>query len=114
MTFNGNFESGTFPTGSAFDNIRDEDGSSVLAPGFHVNMAGNFASLGGVMAVSGFHLSGNAGALVEGTIINYAQNPTLVEGNATLNFDRINRVKIPAGFDLYRELDYQPASYSES
>ncbi|MHC4372465.1 MAG: hypothetical protein ACYSW8_33095, partial [Planctomycetota bacterium] len=114
MTFNGNFASASFPVDSQFDNMREEDGSSLLGPGFSVDLAGNFESLGGVMAVSGFHLSGNAGAMVEGTIINYADSPTMVEGNATLNFDRADRVKIPAGFDLYRELDYQPTSYSES
>jgi hypothetical protein len=114
MTFNGNFASGSFPVDSQFDNMREEDGSSVLAPGYSVTLSGNFESLGGVMAVSGFHLSGNAGAVVEGTVINYDEDATLVEGNVTLNFDRVGRVKIPAGFDLYRELDYQPSSYSES
>jgi hypothetical protein len=31
-----------------------------------------------------------------------------------MNFDRVGSTKIPAGFDLYRELDYNPVSYSES
>jgi len=53
-------------------------------------------------------------AQIKGTIINYSNSSTVVEGNAVMNFDRVNSVKIPAGFDLYRELDYEPASYSES
>jgi hypothetical protein len=114
MTFNGNFQSGSFPSDSEFDTMRSEEGSSMLAPGFALTLAGNFSSLGGVMAVSGFHLAGNAGAVVEGTILNYSGDPTLVEGNATLNFDRAGSVKVPAGFDLYRELNYEPASYSEA
>ena len=114
MTFNGNFQSGPFPGDSQFDNVRMEEGSSVLAPGFGMTLTGNFSSLGGVMAVSGFHLAGNAGALVEGTIVNYSGSPTLVDGNATLNFDRAASVKIPAGFDLYRELDYEPSLYCEA
>jgi hypothetical protein len=114
LTFYGNFQSHSFPSDSEFDTIRSEIGSSMLAPGFAVELAGNFSSLGGVMAVSGFHLSGNAGAVVEGTILNYSESPTLVEGNATLNFDREDSTKIPAGFDLYRELHYNPSTYSEA
>lgn len=34
--------------------------------------------------------------------------------NATMNFDREGSTKIPAGFDLYRELDYDPSTYSET
>ena len=59
-------------------------------------------------------IAGNMNAQIKGTIINYSDNSTVVEGNATMNFDRVDSVKIPAGFDLYRELDYEPASYSET
>jgi hypothetical protein len=31
-----------------------------------------------------------------------------------MNFDRANSVEIPAGFDLYRELDYEPSLYCEA
>jgi len=31
-----------------------------------------------------------------------------------MNFDREGSTKIPAGFDLYRELNYEPSSYSEA
>ena len=60
------------------------------------------------------HFTGNMDAQIKGTIINYAGSATVVEGNATMNFDRANSVKIPAGFDLYRELDYEPSMYSET
>ena len=66
------------------------------------------------MAVSGVYSSGNMNAQIKGTIINYSSSSTVVEGNATMNFDREGSVKIPAGFDLYRELDFEPASYSEA
>jgi hypothetical protein len=58
-------------------------------------------------------LYGNANALIKGTIINYSDSATVVEGNATMSFDRAGSTKIPAGFDLYRELDYNPSSYTE-
>jgi len=113
MTFLGNFATNPVPSGVQFDAIRQETGSSILAPAFAVTFAGNFSALSGVMAVSGVHFSGNVNAIVEGTIINYSDNPTTVMGNATLNFDRSDNITVPAGFDTHRILTYNPASYEE-
>jgi hypothetical protein len=113
LLFAGNFASQPYPIGAEFDAMRDEDGTSVLAPGFHTTFCGNFSTLQGAVAVSGAVFQGNMNAQIKGTIINYSDSPTLIEGNATINFDRVSTVKIPAGFDLYRELDYEPDSYSE-
>ncbi len=109
----GNFASQPYPSGSEFDDIRSEIGSSLIAPGFYTTFSGNFSTLEGVIAVSGIYFSGNVNAQVKGSIINYSNSPTIIEGNATMNFDRQGSTKIPAGFDLYRELDYEPSSYSE-
>ena len=113
ISFCGNFETQPYPPGAEFDAIRSEVGSSIVAPGFSASFSGNFAALGGVMAVSGVHFSGNANAVVKGTILNYSENPTVIEGNATLNFDRSDNIKVPAGFDTHRILTYNPASYEE-
>ena len=113
MTFLGNFAANPYPSGSEFDAIRSETGSSIVAPGFAASFAGNFAALGGVMAVSGAHFSGNVNAIVEGTIINYSDNPTTIMGNAILNFDRSDNITVPAGFDTHRILTYKPSSYEE-
>ena len=110
----GNFASQGYPAGAEFDAIRQEEGSSIVAPGFAATFAGNFSALEGVVAVSGADFTGNMAAQVKGTIINYSDTSTVVLGNALMNFDRVNSVKIPAGFDLYRELDYEPSSYSET
>jgi len=110
----GNFESHPYPASMEFDPIRQEVGSSIIAPGFYTTFAGNFSTLEGVVAVSGAHFAGNMNAQINGTIINYSDSPTVVEGNATMNFDRVGSTKTPAGFDLYRELDYEPVSYSET
>ena len=112
MIFNGNFFSNTFPADAAYDPIRSEIGSSMIVPGFSVELAGNFASLSGVMAVSGFHLSGNASALVKGSIINYSDSHTVIEGNATLNFDRSDGIQFPAGFESDKFLEYDASSWS--
>ncbi|MBA7473715.1 hypothetical protein ES707_09058 [subsurface metagenome] len=113
MTFLGNFETNPYPSGTEFDAIRQETGSSILAPGFSASFEGNFSAIGGVMAVSGAHFSGNVNAIVEGTIVNYSESPTTIEGNATLNFDRSDNIMVPAGFDTHRILTYNPSSYEE-
>ena len=112
LNFMGNFDTDPFPPDSQFDVMRHETGASIIAPGFGATFAGNFSALDGVMAVSGVHFTGNASAVVKGTILNYSDTPAIVEGNATLNFDRLHTTKIPAGFDTHRELDYVPSSYT--
>ena len=109
----GNFASGPYPSGAEFDAIRDEEGSSIVAPGFAMSFQGNFSTLEGVVAVSGVHFSGNVAAEIKGTIINYSDQPMIIEGNATMNFDRSASTKIPAGFDTHRVLTYDPSSYDE-
>jgi hypothetical protein len=111
ITFLGNFATAPYPSGAEFDTIRHETGSSIIAPGFSATFAGNFSALDGVMGISGVHFSGNANAVIKGTIINYSDTPAVVEGNATLNFDRMYSTKIPSGFDTHRELNYDPSSY---
>jgi len=112
IDFMGNFGTNPLPAGSDFDAMRDEVGSSIVAPGFAASFQGNFSTLSGVMAVSGVHFSGNCNALVQGTIINYSDTPAVVEGNASMTFDRIDSTKVPAGFDTDRVLDYDSSSYS--
>jgi hypothetical protein len=112
IAFCGNFDTDSYPQDPQFDAIRHEVGSSIIAPGFSASFAGNFSTLEGIMAVSGLHFSGNVNAQIKGTIINYSESAAVVEGNATINFDRVGTTKLPAGFDLYRVLDYNPTSYS--
>jgi len=109
----GNFASGTYPSGAEFDAIRQEVGSSIVAPGFAMSFQGNFSTLEGVVAVSGVTFSGNVAAEIKGTIINYSETPMIIAGNATMNFDREASTKVPAGFDTHRVLTYKPSSYDE-
>ena len=112
LNFLGNFDTDPFPSDAKFDVMRHETGASIIAPGFRATFGGNFSALDGVMAVSGVHFSGNASAVVKGTILSYSDSPAVVEGNATLTFDRLATTKIPAGFDTHRELNYEPGSYT--
>jgi hypothetical protein len=112
IVFNGNFDTAPYPAGAEYDAIRHEVGSSILTPGFSLYFGGNYSTINGVMAASGVHFCGNASAIIQGTIINYSETPTVVEGNVSLNFDRVNSPKVPAGFDTHRVLYYNPSSYS--
>jgi Tfp pilus assembly protein PilX len=109
----GNFASGPYPAGAEFDAIRGEVGSSIVAPGFGMSFQGNFSTLEGVVAVSGVTFSGNVAAQIKGTIINYSDTPMVIEGNASMTFDREASTKVPAGFDTLRVLTYKPSSYDE-
>jgi Tfp pilus assembly protein PilX len=109
----GNFASGPYPAGVEFDAIRGEEGTSIVAPGFGMSFQGNFSTLEGVVAVSGVVFSGNVNAMIKGTIINYSDQPMIVEGNASMTFDRSASTKVPAGFDTLRVLTYDPSSYDE-
>jgi hypothetical protein len=108
----GNFGTGPYPAGAEFDALRQEVGSSIIAPGFSAAFTGNYSTIEGVVAVNGITFGGNASALVKGTIINYSDTPAVVEGNTIMTFDRSNSPTIPAGFDTHRILDYTPSSYS--
>jgi hypothetical protein len=107
-----NFSSGPYPDGAQFDGLRQEQGSCILAPGFKVMFMKNFSALNGVIAASGLYFAWNASATVNGTLINYSDEPTVVEGNINFTFDRSSMVEIPAGFDLYRVPIYDPGSYA--
>ncbi len=73
---------------------------------------GNYSSIEGVVAADGLYFSGNAGATIHGSLISYSANPTVVEGNVSLTFDRAGSTKIPAGFDTLRVLEYDAKSYA--
>ncbi len=110
-TIPGNFTSGAYPAGAEFDALRELEGSCILAPGFKVSFWKNFSAIDGVIAASGIYFANNATSTIKGTLINYSDDPLVVERNINLTFDRTGMVEIPAGFDLYRVLEYNPASY---
>jgi len=108
----GNFASLPLPSDSQFDALRQEEGSSIITPDFDVSFSGNYSSIEGVVAGGTLKFSGNASAIIKGSLISFADAPTIVDGNVSLTFDRANTVKIPAGFDTRRVLEYSPTSYA--
>jgi len=101
------------PDEAQFAEIKDETGTFLMAPGFHLSFGGNFSTLNGAIAGNGIEFSGNAGGTIEGTVINYSDEPMTLSGNSDLYFDRSDTDKVPAGFVQDIILQYDPGSYSE-
>ena len=90
------------PSGSQFDALREEKGTSILAPGFRLKIGCTFDSLNGSIVGSGISFTGNPQVTVGGTVINYDQSKPLKLCNSTcLRFDHSNvdMTKNPAGFE---------------
>ncbi|MFQ6036491.1 MAG: pilus assembly PilX N-terminal domain-containing protein, partial [Sedimentisphaerales bacterium] len=101
------------PEQPQFEQLRQETGSLILAPGFSASFGGNFSTLEGIIAANGVELFGNANGTIKGTVINYSDTPMVLRGNVNLQFDRSDSVEVPAGFDTTRVLLYDPSSYCE-
>lgn len=102
------------PDENHFDDIRDETGTFVMAPGFNVSFGGNFGTLNGAIAANGIRFFGDAGGTIAGSILNYSDTPMTLSGNGDLFFNRSGITEIPAGFEPeIIILHYDAASYSE-
>lgn len=96
-----------------FEELRNETGTFLMAPGFSVSFGGNFNTLNGAIAANGIEFFGNAGGTVDGSIINYSDSPMTLTGNSDLFFNRSGTDQMPAGFGPEIILYYVPSSYSE-
>jgi len=101
------------PDEPQFEALRDQTGTFILAPGFAVSFGGSFESLNGAIAANGVQFFGNAGGVVKGSILNYADTPMTLTGNSDLFFNRSGIDHLPAGFVQEIVLHYDPQSYTE-
>ena len=116
ITFSGNVSSHplTDLAGEAqFDGLQDQTGTFVMAPGFHLSFGGNFNALCGAIAGNGIEFYGNAGGIINGSVINYSGEQMTLSGNSDLYFNRSGTDDAPAGFVPEMVLEYKPDSYSE-
>ena len=97
--------------GAGFGDLREETGTFLMAPGFSVSFGGSFETLNGVIAASAIDFSGNAGGIINGTVMNYGDDPMAFTGSVDLVFDH-SAIQIPAGFESEIVLQYDPCSYS--
>jgi len=114
LIFLGNVDSRSVSElGGEFGELRQETGTFLLAPGFNASFGGSFETINGVIAASGIEFFGNAGGTVNGSVINYGENPMSLVGSVDLVFNRYDLTKVPAGFVPEIVLQYDPSSYSE-
>jgi Tfp pilus assembly protein PilX len=116
ISFLGNVQSlsvSELPVEEQFAEVREQTGTFVMAPGFHLSFGGNFSCLSGAIAGNGINFFGNAGGTINGSIINYSNEEVSLSGNSDLCFNRSGIEDVPAGFMPEIIVRYDPASYLE-
>ncbi len=101
------------PHEAQFSGLHEETGTFIMAPGFAVSMGGNFSTVAGSIAGNGISFHGNAGGTINGSVINYSDEPMELSGNSDLLFNRSGLDGIPAGFLPQIVLYYDETSYRE-
>jgi len=101
-------------TGAEFDDIKEQTGTFILAPGFSAQFSGQTTIDNGAIAASGITFTGQAGGTINGSIINYSDTqPVVLSGQSSLFFNKSGTETCPAGFLPIKQLDYLPQSYAE-
>jgi len=101
------------PDEPQFTDLKDETGTFLIAPGFGGSFGGTFDILNGAIAANGITFFGDAGGIIDGSIINYSDTPMTLSGNSDLYFNRSGTSEMPAGFGPEIILYYIPGSYDE-
>jgi hypothetical protein len=117
ITFSGNVTHKgveTLPDSGAFAGLPKLTGSFLLAPKFDVIMKGNSNQVGGTMVMGKLDISGNAGANVNGTVINLEDTGVNLTGSADIIISSTGTTNYPTGIvfgnhfaplaDTYQEL----------
>jgi hypothetical protein len=96
-----------------FHDLRNETGTFLMSPGFAVSFGGDFETLNGAIAANGIDFYGNAGGIINGSVVNYSDVPMTLSGNSDLVFNRTGITEVPAGFGPEIIMHYIPESYEE-
>lgn len=99
--------------GSEFDDIKRENGTFIMAPGFSGDFSGQANTINGAIALGGVRFTGQAGGVISGSIINYSEDPMVLQGQSELLFNRSGIDKIPTGFVQETVIHYKPTAYEE-
>jgi hypothetical protein len=101
------------PEEAQFDGLQEQAGTFIMAPGFAISMGGSFSTVAGSIAGNGISFFGNAGGTINGSVINYSDEPMTLSGNSDLLFNRSGLEDVPAGFVPQVVLFYDSSSYRE-
>jgi hypothetical protein len=101
----------TLPAGAQFDGLRNLIGSFIVAPGFDVQLTGNFGNIGGSIAGDRVTLNGSSASTVTGTVMTLKSNPLKVTGNTAINLAPATTSH--AGLAFSQRYSILPSSYAE-
>lgn len=114
IIFRGNVSSrSVIELSGEYGELNTETGTFMMAPGFKASFGGSFDTLNGAIAANGVEFFGNAGGIINGSIVNYANVLMTLSGNSDLQFNRSGITQIPSGFGPEIVIHAIPASYAE-
>jgi len=93
--------------------VKELDGTFVVAPGFDVSFAGNFAGVNGTIAADKLSFGGEAQGTIKGSVIGLADHPTFVGGYVSVMIDRSGEENPGAGILPPKSLDVVPRTFRE-
>jgi hypothetical protein len=76
----------TLPNEPQFAGLQNLTGSFILAPGFDVQLTGNFGTINGDIFGDQVTITGNSASTITGTVATLKANPLRVSGSSTLTF----------------------------
>ena len=103
----------SLPATPEFTELKAMPGSFLLAPGFSVELDGNFGTVNGTMAADEFKWNGNAGGTIHGQVICYGDEDFEMIGNAEIVIDQSTYSGIPSGFSVPVKLQADVSTYTE-
>lgn len=102
------------PQETQFDGLHGKLGTFIMAPGCAVSFSGSFSTLNGAIAANGVSFSGNAGGMIRGSVLNYANTAMELNGSSDLLINRSPSDQVPAGFVPRIVMRYDQSSYTEA
>lgn len=95
-------------------------GSFLLAPGFAVNMTGNFGTIGGSIVAGTVNMSGNAGGTVQGSVVavydssaSGSSSSVYLNGSSDIIISSTGTTNYPTGMSFGNNFTPLPGTYME-
>jgi len=106
---------GALPDEAQFMDVKEQIGTSILAPGFSVTFRGTTNSINGTIAADQLAFIGNSDISGElsGSIIGLKDREMILQGNAKIRINRETTTDTPAGFNHPLGMVIVEGTYSE-
>ena len=88
-------------------------GTFLLAPGFSVQLTGNFGTLNGAVAAEELTVAGSVEGTVRGPVIVWGNHEMKLSGNSPITIDRTDTPQKPPGLTCTLRLVALPRTYKE-